>query len=402
MRIPPRHNFLAGLAAALAVVAGSLGLPGTGPAGAADSSGVELTLVATPADGTAIAARPGSAIVYVAEQAGTVRALRKNKLAPDPVLDLTDSISDGGERGLLGLAFAPDGDRLYVDYTNNDGNTEVVEYEMRGNAVDPDSRRLLLTVVQPQSNHNGGQLVFGPDGMLYIGLGDGGAANDAGPGHKAGGNGQALDTPLGKILRIDPSPPTGRASGQGEDLQYTVPPDNPFVGRAGVAPEIWSYGLRNPWRFTFDSETGDLWIGDVGQNEWEEISFAAAVDGKDAGRGTNFGWNRFEATHSFMGANPPDDVLPVHEIPHSDGSCSVTGGYVYRGRAIPELQGTYLFIDYCRGRLTGLTPAGDGEFDAVDLGTEVGGVSTFGQRNNGELYLLSQRDGLYRIGAGKR
>jgi glucose/arabinose dehydrogenase len=253
----------------------------------------------------------------------------------------------------------------------------------------------LLTVAQPQANHNGGQLAFGPDDKLYVALGDGGAAGDAGPGHKAGGNAQSLDNLLGKILRIDPSPSGG--------AQYTVPSDNPFVGRAGAAPEIWAYGLRNPWRFTFDSETGDLWIGDVGQGAWEEIDYAPAVDGRDAGRGDNFGWNRLEGTHEFSGAKPANAVPPVHELSHTDGSCSVTGGYVYRGKAIPELQGTYLFVDFCRNQILGLTPTdgggGAGGFDPVDFGTEAASVSTFGQRNNGELFVLSQANGLYRIRA---
>ena len=386
MRHRPRHVVVvvAAVAAALTLVAA--GLPG--PANALDASGIELRLVATPATGTAIAARAGDKTLYIAEQSGTIRALRGETLADTPVLDLTDVVSAGGERGLLGLAFSPDGTRMYVHYTNRDGDSEIVEFGMRADGVDAGSRRLLLTVEQPQANHNGGQIAFGPDRMLYIALGDGGASGDAGPGHRPEGNGQALDTLLGKLLRIDPTPST--------NAPYTVPRDNPFVGRSGALPEIWSYGLRNPWRFTFDDETGDLWIGDVGQSAWEEVNFVPAVDGVGAGRGDNFGWARLEGTHPFSGTAPANAVPPVHEFAHTDGSCSVTGGYVYRGKRIRELRGTYLFVDYCRDQIMGLTPD-NGGFSPVDLDTQVASVSTFGQRNNGELYVLSQTDGLYRI-----
>jgi glucose/arabinose dehydrogenase len=281
---------------------------------------------------------------------------------------------------------------MYVDYTNNAGDTQVVEFTMRKRKILVRSRRVVLAVAQPQPNHNGGQLAFGPDGMLYIGLGDGGASGDMGPGHAPGGNGQSLGTLLGKILRIDPTP-SGTAA-------YTVPHDNPFVGRAGARPEIWSYGLRNPWRFSFDAATGDLWIADVGQNAWEEIDYAPASNGRDAGRGSNFGWNRLEGTHPYSGTKPADAVPPVYEFSHADGSCSVTGGYVYRGQAIPALRGMYLFIDYCRDQLMALAPDGDGTFGPVDLSLTAASVSTFGQANDDELYVLSQSSGLYRVGRG--
>jgi glucose/arabinose dehydrogenase len=254
---------------------------------------------------------------------------------------------------------------------------------------DPATRRPVLSVDQPQPNHNGGQLAFGPDGDLYVALGDGGGAGDTGTGHAAGGNGQSLSTLLGKILRIDPRP-SGNAA-------YTIPPDNPFVGRAGARGEIWAYGLRNPWRFSFDRATGDLWIGDVGQNAWEEVDMVPAVGGRDAGRGDNFGWNRLEGTHPYTGAVPSDTVAPVAELSHTDGACSVIGGYVYRGDAIPGLRGTYVFAYFCAGELLGLVADADGEYRQVDLGVRAPQVTALGQRDDGELFLLSQDGGLLRL-----
>ncbi len=249
-----------------------------------------------------MAVRTGDDSLYVTEQSGRVRAIRDGRLAARPVLDLTADTTAAGEQGLLGLAFAPDGAHLYVDYTDRSGDTHIDEFAMNGLVADPASRRNLLVVDQPQPNHNGGQLAFGPDGYLYIGLGDGGAADDEGPGHAPGGNGQSLETLLGKILRIDPTPTAS--------APYTVPADNPFVGTSGAKPEIWAYGLRNPWRFSFDADTGDLWIGDVGQNEWEEVDHAPATNGRDAGRGDNFGWNRLEGTHRTAARHPQGPFPP--------------------------------------------------------------------------------------------
>jgi len=360
------------------------------PASAATAApNVKLRRVTTLARTTAMAVRTGDTTLYVSEQSGLVRAITGGRLAAEPVLDLTADTFAGGEQGLLGIAFAPDGSRLYVNYTDRSGDTHVAEFEMNGAVADPSSRRNLLVVNQPQANHNGGQLAFGPDGYLYIGLGDGGAADDEGPGHAPGGNGQSLGTLLGKILRIDP---TGTASSP-----YTVPPDNPFVGRNGAEPEIWAYGLRNPWRFSFDADTGDLWIGDVGQNAWEEVDFAPATEGRDAGRGDNFGWNRLEGTHEHRGSAPPGAVAPVYEQAHDNGVCSVTGGFVYRGTRISALAGRYVFTDYCAGELMTLTPSGNGKFRVDDLGVNIGAVSSFGQAANGELYVLSQSRGIYKL-----
>ena len=341
---------------------------------------------------SAMAARPGTRTLYVAEQRGVVRSIRSGALANTPVVDLTDRVSqDGGERGLLGLAFSPDGTKLYVDYTDDHGDTQIDELTMKGRVADTSTRRTVLEVDQPQPNHNGGQLAFGPDGYLYIGLGDGGGAGDAGGGHQRGGNGQSLETLLGKILRIAPTPSATAA--------YTIPADNPFVGESDARPEIWAYGLRNPWRFAFDRDSGDLWIGDVGQNEWEEIDHAPATNGRDAGRGANFGWNRLEGTHPYRGDAPDNAVAPVHEIAHDTGACAVVGGFAYRGTKIPGLVGAYLFSDNCDGTIRLLVPDAKGGITMTDSGLKSESVSSFGQGNGGVLYVLSQADGVSRIDA---
>ena len=263
---------------------------------ASSAPNVTLRRITALTGTTAMAVRSGDTALYVTTQSGSVRAIRNGKLAARTVLDLTADTIARGEQGLLGLAFAPDGAHLYVDYTDKAGDTHIDEFAMNGRVADPSSRRNLLVVDQPEPNHNGGQLAFGPDGDLYIAFGDGGAADDEGFGHVNGGNGQSLGTLLGKILRIDPTPTAS--------APYTVPADNPFVGRSGAKPEIWAYGLRNPWRFSFDTDTGDLWIGDVGQNDWEEVDFAPATNGRDAGRGDNYGWDRLEGTHEHIGTPP--------------------------------------------------------------------------------------------------
>ena len=319
--------------------------------------------------------------------------MRNGTVADAPVVDLSDRVSqDGGERGLLGLAFSADGTKLYVDYTDTDGNTQIDELTMRGRVADPSTRRNVLEVDQPQPNHNGGQLAFGPDGYLYIGLGDGGAQGDVGAGHEPGGNGQSLATLLGKILRIDPTPSGGAA--------YTVPADNPFVGVADARPEIWAYGLRNPWRFSFDRANGDLWIGDVGQNEWEEIDHVAATNGRNAGRGVNLGWNRLEGDHEYRGRPPAGVVDPVYELSHDTGACAVVGGYVSRGTRTPALAGTYLFSDNCDSTIRLLVPDGNGGVTMEDSGLKSESVSSFGQANGGALYVLSLADGIFRVDTG--
>lgn len=331
-----------------------------------------------------MAVRANDDALYVTERVGRVHAIRSGTLDPTPVIDLRDTIAAGGERGLLGLTFAPDGATLFVDYTNRDGNTRVDAYPMRANGTaNRASRRELLAIDQPQSNHNGGNIVTGPDGMLWIGTGDGGAAGDSGDGHATGGNGQSLDTLLGKMLRINPTPTAAKS--------YAIPPDNPFVHGVG-RPEIWAYGLRNPWKFSFDSLTHALVIGDVGQDAWEEIDWIAPT----AKPPLNFGWNKREGTHKFRSDDASGTVRPILDYPH-DGRCSIIGGYVYRGTLIPNLVGTYLFSDYCDGKMRG-TPVGDGVLgESIDLGIRSSHVFSFGQDHQGELYVLSENDGVLRI-----
>jgi glucose/arabinose dehydrogenase len=380
------------IALALCTVTGAIDAAAS--AGAATPA-LALTRVAALEGVTAMAARPGTRTLYVTQQSGVVRAIRNGKRLAAPVVDLTGRVSqDDGERGLLGLAFSPDGSHLYVDYTGTDGNTRIDQLTMNGRNAEPSSRNTVLAVEQPQANHNGGQLAFGPDGYLYIGLGDGGAAGDGGAGHAAGGNAQSLDTLLGKILRIAPNvSPAG--------APYSAPPENPFVGRTGARPEIWAYGLRNPWRFSFDRATGDLWIGDVGEHRWEEIDHAPATHGRDAARGDNFGWNRLEGTHAFRGAVPADAIAPVFEVSHDAGACAIVGGYVYRGGKIPGLEGTYLFSDNCDGTIRLLESDRAGGATMRDSGLRASSVSSFGQGNGGALYVLSLADGVFRIDAAR-
>jgi glucose/arabinose dehydrogenase len=251
---------------------------------------------------------------------------------------------------------------------------------MAGDRAVPSSARTVLFVRQPFANHNGGGLVFGPDGDLYVGLGDGGSGGDP------KGNGQSLSTLLGKMLRIRPTP-------DGPD-PYEIPDGNPFLGSSGALPQIWAFGLRNPWRFSFDRLTGDLWIGDVGQGEWEEI------DRQPAGSpgGQNYGWNLTEGNHLFGGASPPPHwVRPVYEYSHESGGCAVVGGFVYRGAAIPALRGAYLFTDNCDGRIMGLRIQGGRAAVVRPLDAGVSSPSSFGQDLHGELYVLSLAGGVYRI-----
>ena len=343
-----------------------------------------ITGIAEFEEPIAMAVRPGGDPLeppYVLERGGVVRRLAEGD---EVALDVSELTSPGGEQGVLGMAFAPDASRLYLNYTDADGDTHVDEFTVdTAGAIDADSRREVLTVDQPYGNHNGGNLAFGPDGMLYIGLGDGGAAND--PERRA----LDLTSLLGKILRIDPRPTA-------DDLPYSVPPDNPYVGIDDARPEIWSIGLRNPWRYSFDRVTGDLWIGDVGQGEWEEIDVALA--GRGAGRGVNYGWSAFEGTHRFNDDQPDDGhTPPVWEFAHGDDGCSVTGGYVYRGSAIPELIGAYVFGDYCSGKIWAAAPGPTGEISEVfELG-KVGDLASFGEDADGELYLISLKGSISRI-----
>ncbi|AXL92755.1 sugar dehydrogenase [Streptomyces sp. CB09001] len=353
-----------GLVGSLALATASADEPHTARAAAQ----VALTEVARAQNPTAGAAGPKDT-VWIAERAGTVRVLADDGLG-DPVLDISDETTTDGERGLLGLAFDEQFTHLYLSYTDLEGTSTVDEFAVRDGLVQENTRRTVLTQEQPESNHNGGAITFGPDGYLYIALGDGGGGGDP------QGNGQKLDTLLGKLLRIDP---------QGGD-PYAIPQDNPFADDPDARGEIWSYGLRNPWRFSFDAGSGDLLIGDVGQSDWEEIDWAPA----SSPGGENYGWSQMEGTHPFRGGTEPaNHVPPVHEYDRTGLGCSVTGGYVYRGGAIPGLAGQYVYSDYCDGTLRSLEIE-DGRVTAEhDLGVNGGEVVSFAQDGEGELYVLA-------------
>ena len=321
--------------------------------------------------------RDGDPAIYVVDQPGTITRVVDGVKGP-VVLDISDLVSCCGEQGLLGLAFHPTESLAYVDYTNTAGDTVIAEFAVSADGVfDAASRRTVITIDQPYKNHNGGKVEFGPDGMLYIGFGDGGSGGDPERG--------ALDLgePLGKLLRIDP-----RANG---DHPYTVPADNPFVDVAGALPEIWARGLRNPWRFNFDSETGDLWIADVGQDSWEEVDVAHASDG--GGRGVNFGWSAFEGTHRYNTDQPAEGVtMPIYEYQHGDEGCAISGGTVYRGDAIHSLRGWYVFSDYCSGKVWALSEVPGAAAIVLEL-AHANGVSAISCGPDGELYVLAYKDG---------
>jgi glucose/arabinose dehydrogenase len=324
--------------------------------------------------------------LFVVEQTGKVRILSDGGTSPTPFLDLSDEVSCCGEQGLLSIAFAPDYAKsglVYVDYTDRAGDTRVVEYRRSSSdplTVDPASRRVVLRVDQPFPNHNGGLILFGPDDLLYVGLGDGGSEGDPDR------TGQDLGTLLGKILRIDP-----RAAGR---RPYSVPASNPFVDRPGARPEIYSYGLRNPWRFSFDRLTEALSIGDVGQNRFEEVDLVA----RGAGRGANFGWSAYEGFARFNSdQTAPDAVPPALAYSHDDG-CSVTGGYVVRDTSLRSLYGRYLYGDYCAGELRSFAAEpGRRATDDRPLGLDVPSLSSFGEDDAGRIYATSLDGPVYRL-----
>jgi glucose/arabinose dehydrogenase len=329
----------------------------------------------------------GSGRLFAVEKVGRIQALSADGATRSLFVDLTDRVGSGAsEQGLLGLAFAPDfaeSGRFYINYTNRNGDTVVSRLTTAadGNG-DPASEEILLTLDQPATNHNGGNVIFGPDGALWIGTGDGGAANDR------FGNGQNPATLLGKMLRIDVSTDTG----------YAIPPDNPWIeadwNGQEVADETWAVGLRNPWRYSFDRATGDLWIADVGQNLWEEVNLVPA----GSAGGLNFGWPIQEASSCFQSDNCDASglVQPVLEYDHS-GHCSITGGYVYRGSAAPDAAGAYLFGDYCSGVVWAGVPAEGGAWQAVELLRSGMQISAFGEDEAGELYLVEDRGRIHRL-----
>ena len=340
--------------------------------------------IAAPDDGSGrlfVVAQDGR--IWVVDADGTVHR--------DPMVDLRDRLTSGGEQGLLGLALHPgfpSDPRVYVNYTNKDGDTVIASLTLDpddANRLDPASERRILFVDQPFANHNGGHLLFGPDGYLYAFFGDGGSGGDP------QNNGQNRDALLGKILRLDIDHPSG-------DLAYAAPAGNPFVGGAG-RDEIWLMGLRNPWRNSFDRATGDLWIGDVGQSAWEEIDVARAGVG-----GLNLGWNRMEGNHCYPpGADCSTDGLtpPVTEYGHDLG-CTVVGGYVYRGTKDPALAGAYLFADYCTGRIFAIDPSTDAFREPVEVGDGGDNISSFGEDGAGELYVTHLNGDVSRVVASTR
>ncbi|HSF14292.1 MAG TPA: PQQ-dependent sugar dehydrogenase [Vicinamibacteria bacterium] len=345
------------------------------------ASGLPLPVAATHAG-------DGSGRLFITLQNGQVVIYDGTQVLPIRFLTLTSLVSCCGERGLLSVAFHPDystNGLFFVSYTDTAGDSVIARYSVSStdaNVADPDSALTILTADQPFGNHNGGQLQFGPDGYLYISLGDGGSSGD--PQNRA----QSLGTVLGKILRIDVDSGT----------PYAIPVDNPFVGVLGAREEIWAYGLRNPWRFSFDRSTGDLFIGDVGQNIWEEVNFQSA----SSPGGENYGWRRMEGNHCFNPATNCNDgtlTIPILEYQHTLG-CSVTGGYRYRGSAIFALQGMYLFGDYCTGRIWSALPVGGGVWNAGQLLDTSLLISSFGEDAEGELFVAdhSAPNGtLYRI-----
>ncbi|MDP8953479.1 MAG: PQQ-dependent sugar dehydrogenase, partial [Actinomycetota bacterium] len=328
----------------------------------------------------AMAQRPGHDPFFVAERAGRVMVVDDGQVRPESLLEVETTTN--GERGLLGLAFGPDGSHLYVSYTNLDGDSRLDEYAMGPGAADIDlsSRRTLLRVAQPFANHNGGHVAFGPDGLLYYGLGDGGSSGDP------EGNAQDTSTLLGSVLRIDPDV-------RGE-APYAIPVDNPFAAGGGRG-EIYLYGVRNPWRFSFDRLTGDLWLADVGENAIEEVNHLPA----GRGAGANLGWPALEGTRAFDGDPPPDAVSPVYEYTHDDGF-SVTGGYVYRGSRIPALQGAYVFGDLGTARLWALAVGAGGKVAGradLDVGVDEGTLVSFFEDASGELYVISIAGTIFRL-----
>jgi glucose/arabinose dehydrogenase len=319
-------------------------------------------------------ANDGSGRLFILEKNGLIRVYENGQLLEAPFLDITDRVNEGGnEMGLLGLAFHPDYETngyFYVNYTGADGNTRISRFQANGNSADKNSETYLLLIEQPYQNHNGGALAFGPDGNLYAGLGDGGSAGDP---QKNGQNTRSL---LGKILRLDV---------MGGD-PYAVPAGNPF------GSEVWAYGLRNPWRISFDKLTGDLWIGDVGQNQWEEVDYLPA----NWGAGANFGWSVMEGNHAYDSEPQSGMLLPAAEYSHAEGGCSVTGGYVYRG-SMPEWNGIYLYGDYCSGKIWGLILV-DGLWQPQLLFETGTTITTFGQDELGEIYFASDNGTIYRLG----
>jgi glucose/arabinose dehydrogenase len=365
------------------------------PAPARAAASVRLARVGTFEQPLYVTGAPGDRRrLFVVEQGGRIMIVRGGRKVARPFLDIRALVTSGGEQGLLSVAFPHDyarSGRFYVYYTDRQGRQAVVEYRRAtADRARSGSARLVLRMSDPEGNHNGGLMKFGPDGLLYIGTGDGGGAGDS---HGARGNAQNLGSLLGKLLRIDP-----RSSGS---RPYRVPTSNPFVGRSGARPEIYSYGLRNPWRFSFDRATGDLYIGDVGQDAVEEVDFAL----KGRARGANFGWRPFEGTRHFAaGEDAPGHVSPVVEHLHGDGWCSITGGYVVRDSDAPtSIRGLYVYGDFCLGRIYGAAVSQSGRSARTRRIAglpRIDNLSSFGEDTQGRVYVVSLSGTVSRLAAG--
>lgn len=337
------------------------------------------------------AALPGSDSLLIAERAGRVILVNRSDAgqvtSTETALDIEKLVgSTDAERGLLGIAVRPDGLELFLSYTSSkDGSSQLDSYKLKGDQIEPSTRKNVLSVEQPYENHNGGHIAFGPDGFLYMSLGDGGSSGDP------DGNAQNREVLLGKILRLDP------------DAEQAVAADNPFVNTPGAQPQIWLTGVRNPWRFSFDSATGDLWVGDVGQDQTEEIDFLPASQG--GGRGANLGWDIYEGTAEFEDPNPAAGASsagpftePLVSYSHDEG-CSVTGGVVYRGKKIPNLQGSYLYSDFCSPALRSIRLDSSQKPLEQSLGIELQSTVSFFEDSDKEVYVIGLDDGVFRLRA---
>ena len=357
------------------------------------TSQVSLTRLVAGLSNPIAVSSAGDGRLFVVEQTGKIVIVQSGAIT-GTFLDVTSLISCCGERGLLGLAFHPQyaaNGRFFVRYTDTAGNVGISEFHVSSdpNVADPSSGKLLLTIPHPSfANHNGGVIAFGPDGYLYIGTGDGGSGGDP------NNHGQSLSTLLGKLLRIDVDHTSGSAS-------YAIPAGNPFAGQAGLDGEIFAYGLRNPYSFSFDRQTGDLWIGDVGQDLWEEVDRATAASG--GGRGANFGWSVMEATHCYKpatGCSTAGKVLPIAEYGHGANDsigCAIIGGFVYRGTANPALAGRYFFGDNCSGTIWDIAAAGPASQAPHALLSSGLNITGWGQGADGELYVVASNGGLYHL-----
>jgi glucose/arabinose dehydrogenase len=363
-------------------------IPNAAPAASLANVQIALKLISDQVDQpvymTYVAADSSNRL-FVVEKRGRVVALQAGNPSPTIFLDISNRVgSSGSEQGLLSVAFHPQftqNGQLFVNYTDLNGDTVVSRFQASGERADPDSEMMLLAIDQPYPNHNGGLVLFGPDGYLYVGMGDGGSGGDP------QGNGQDRSALLGKLLRLDVD---------GAE-PYAIPPDNPWPDGGDGRPEVWAYGLRNPWRFSFDRATNDLYIADVGQGDYEEINMQPA----GSGGGANYGWNITEGQHCFRGNSCDDSglVVPVAEYDHSQG-CSITGGYVYRGAALPGLQGAYIYGDYCSGRIWRMRQDGAGQWQQRELLQEDLNISSFGEDQAGEIYLTDLSGALYQVVGG--